>query len=43
MNQETKNNLRMVKILTLADKMNWPVKVAEIVHDKNQKNNEIYG
>ena len=40
--EEKNNNIRVVKILSLSDKMGWPYKVAEIVHDKNERNKEKY-
>ena len=40
---EDKNNgIRVVKILSLSEKMNWPYNVAEIVHDKNEKNKQKF-
>ena len=36
------DKIRVVKILTLSEKMGWPYKVAEIVHDKNEQNKIKY-
>ena len=36
------DQIRLVKILTLSEKMGWPYKVAEIVYDKNEQNKIKY-
>ena len=36
------DQIRLVKILALSEKMGWPYKVAEIVYDKNEKNKIKY-
>ena len=40
--EEKNNNIRVVKILSLSEKMGWPYNVAEIVHDKNERNKQKY-
>jgi len=42
MYNDTKNSIRYAKIMRLSAKMNWPYKVAEIVHDKNEKNKKEF-